>query len=102
MKNNSISRLKKEIESNEKNINSKIKNVQNIVQNIQIMQNWRDSIWCRIIVVLTFGIFCNYKNNQKKIDKANENRININKEIDDLLITNEETIKQKNIYVLKY
>ncbi|WJG71488.1 hypothetical protein [Spiroplasma ixodetis] len=101
IKNNSISRLKKEIESNEKNINSKIKDVQNIIQNIQIMQKWRDSIWRRIIVVLTFGIFCSYKNNQKKIDKANENRININKEINDLLITYEETIKQKKYLCTK-
>ncbi|WP_338973829.1 hypothetical protein [Spiroplasma endosymbiont of Tricholauxania praeusta] len=94
-KTNSISCLEKEIKSNEENISLKLKDSENIFQNIIVLQDWRDSIWRRVISLLTFGIFCNYKSVQKKLDKEFVNRSNINKEITDLRMTNENKIKQK-------
>ncbi|WP_342267169.1 hypothetical protein [Spiroplasma endosymbiont of Villa modesta] len=94
-KTNSISCLEKEIKSNEENISLKLKDSENIFQNIMVLQDWRDSIWRRVISLLTFGIFCNYKSVQKKLDKEFVNRSNINKEITDLRMTNENKIKQK-------
>ncbi|WP_342260908.1 hypothetical protein [Spiroplasma endosymbiont of Notiophilus biguttatus] len=94
-KTNSISRLEEEIESNDKDINLKLKDSENIFQNIIVLQDWRDSIWRRVIALLTFGIFCSYKSVQKKLDKEFVNRSNINKEIADLRMTNENKIKQK-------
>lgn len=94
-KTNSISCLEKEIKSNEENISLKLKDSENIFQNIIVLQDWRDSIWRRVISLLTFGIFCNYKSVQKKLDKEFVNRSNINKEITDLRMANEKKIKQE-------
>ncbi|MBP1525696.1 MAG: hypothetical protein H9Q65_03740 [Spiroplasma ixodetis] len=94
-KTNSISCLEKEIKSNEENISLKLKDSENIFQNIIVLQAWRDSIWRRVISLLTFGIFCNYKSVQKKLDKEFVNRSNINKEITDLRMANEKKIKQE-------
>ncbi|CAB1054820.1 DNA double-strand break repair Rad50 ATPase [Spiroplasma endosymbiont of Danaus chrysippus] len=94
-KTNLISCLEKEIKSNEENISLKLKDLENIFQNIIVLQDWRDSIWRRVISLLTFGIFCNYKSVQKKLDKEFVNRSNINKEITDLWMANEKKIKQE-------
>ncbi|WP_338979600.1 hypothetical protein [Spiroplasma endosymbiont of Lasioglossum malachurum] len=94
-KTNSISCLEKEIKSNEENISLKLKDSENIFQNIIVLQDWRDSIWRRVISLLTFGIFCNYKSVQKKLDKEFVNRSNINKKITDLRMANEKKIKQE-------
>ncbi|WP_338959165.1 hypothetical protein [Spiroplasma endosymbiont of Tiphia femorata] len=94
-KTNSISCLEKEIKSNEENISLKLKDSENIFQNIIVLQDWRDSIWRRVISLLTFGIFCNYKSVQKKLYKEFVNRSNINKEIIDLRMANEKKIKQE-------
>lgn len=104
-KTNSISRLKKEIKSNEEDISSKLKDSENIFQNIIVLQDWSDSNWRRVIALLTFGIFCSYKSVQKKLDKEFVNRSNINKEIADLGMPNANKIKQKKDLfdeILKY
>ncbi|WJG71033.1 hypothetical protein [Spiroplasma ixodetis] len=94
-KTNSISCLEKEIKSNEENISLKLKDSENIFQNIIVLQDWRNSIWRRVIAILTFGIFCSYKSVQNKINKVSDNRSSINKEIAELQMANTNKIKQK-------
>lgn len=96
-KNNLISDLNTNIKIVDKNLDEKRIKIRQSLDIIVNLQNWRDSIWRRVIVVLTIGLFCSKKSVINKREKECKKLGEMFKKKQKLIVEQKERLEQIDV-----